>query len=297
MLKSSLRTCSVLAARASAVCAAFIVLLFVSLLPASTAVAAGPATVTVRVEGATETLVPSTEVTTTTEPVVNGGNPPADSCPEPAVSARCSLPPAATGKVRGTAGKSRKGYSKVWDIRSKQLLARPIRSAEAPTGTFGSTTRPKKNTDSAVRKCRPAIRCCSSRCHYEEGKECPNPLAIEAPASADVGKSVQVTVKRYNAKGEASPANGATVTGASTAATTDSGGHATVSFSSAGEVTLQASASESVRGRDHHLRAQRQRRHVWHTGSWRSHADARGYRARAARPIPDRTRSWRRRPA
>jgi hypothetical protein len=54
-------------------------------------------------------------------------------------------------------------------------------------------------------------------------------------------------VKRYNSKGEASPSNGATVTGASATATTDSSGHATLSFSSVGEFTLRASASESVR--------------------------------------------------
>jgi hypothetical protein len=79
------------------------------------------------------------------------------------------------------------------------------------------------------------------------GSTSPTPLGIEAPASANVGESVPVMVKRYNAKGEASPAIGATVTGVATTATTDSGGHATLSFPSAGEFTLRASASESVR--------------------------------------------------
>ena len=39
------------------------------------ALAAGPATVTVRVEGSTETKLPSTVVTTTTASVVKDGNP------------------------------------------------------------------------------------------------------------------------------------------------------------------------------------------------------------------------------
>ena len=44
------------------------------------ALAGTPASVTVRVEGLTETKVPPAQVTTTTEPVVKDGKP-ADSCP------------------------------------------------------------------------------------------------------------------------------------------------------------------------------------------------------------------------
>ncbi len=73
----------------------------------------------------------------------------------------------------------------------------------------------------------------------------PDPLGIEAPASANVGEAVTVTVTRYNAKGEPSPAVGATVTGAAQRASTQSGGHATVSFSGAGRYTLTASATET----------------------------------------------------
>lgn len=75
MLVSSPRTRSVLAGRASVVCASLVLALLVSLLLVPTAFAAGPATVTVRVEGFNgATLLPQTQVTTSTTPVpVEGG--------------------------------------------------------------------------------------------------------------------------------------------------------------------------------------------------------------------------------
>jgi hypothetical protein len=75
----------------------------------------------------------------------------------------------------------------------------------------------------------------------------PLPLGIEAPAAADVGESVPLTVTRYSTKGEGAPATGATISGAPASATADSTGHATVMFSAAGTYTLQATAPESVR--------------------------------------------------
>jgi hypothetical protein len=81
----------------------------------------------------------------------------------------------------------------------------------------------------------------------EAAKECPVPLGVEAQASASVGEPVPVSVKRYNTKGEASPAAGATITGAVTTVSTNSTGHATVSFSGQGMFTLGVSAPESVR--------------------------------------------------
>jgi hypothetical protein len=56
-----------------------------------------------------------------------------------------------------------------------------------------------------------------------------------------------VTVRRFDAKGDGSPAPGATITGASAVATSDAGGHAAVSFSSSGVQLLHASAPGSVR--------------------------------------------------
>jgi len=75
----------------------------------------------------------------------------------------------------------------------------------------------------------------------------PAPLAVEAPPSANVGEAVPVTVRRYSATGEASPAAGASVTGAAAPVSTDAGGHATLTFTSAGQITVRVSAPESVR--------------------------------------------------
>ncbi len=247
MLKSYLRTCSALDARPRVVCVAFIAALSVSLLPMSTAVAAGPAAVTVRVEGATKTLVPSTEVTTTTEPVVNSGSPSADSCP--GTSGLGALQLATGGNWEGTwyGGEVKEGTFEGLGYSVETIAGESYPFSGGSYWDFWINDKPEEEYGLCSAEMQTGDQVLLFPCHYEEGKECPNPLAIEAPASANVDEPVSVTVKRYNAKGEASPANGATVTGASTAATTDSGGHATVSFSSAGEVTLQASASESVR--------------------------------------------------
>jgi len=74
---------------------------------ASAALASGPASVTVRVEGANETLVPPTQVTTTTTPVIKDGNP-AHSCPGTSAAGALEL---ATGAIGTAPGFSGLGYS------------------------------------------------------------------------------------------------------------------------------------------------------------------------------------------
>jgi hypothetical protein len=84
-------------------------------------------------------------------------------------------------------------------------------------------------------------------CHFEEGQECPNPLAIEAPATVGVGEPVPVTVKRYAKDGTAAPAAGASIAGAASSTTTDAAGHAVVTFSQSGRAALHATAPNMVR--------------------------------------------------
>jgi hypothetical protein len=84
------------------------------------------------------------------------------------------------------------------------------------------------------------VECAGSACPPN-----PTPLEIEAPAAADVGEGVPVTIKQYNAQGEASPAVGASVEGGGMAATTDSQGHATLTFTSAGSYTLKVNGATS----------------------------------------------------
>jgi hypothetical protein len=75
----------------------------------------------------------------------------------------------------------------------------------------------------------------------------PLPLAIEAPTSVNVGESVTITIEKYSTGGVPSPVEGATVSGASEAKVSGSGGHATLTFAAPGEYTLRASAPELVR--------------------------------------------------
>src|ERR1700682_5980936 len=85
--------------RAVVLSAAVVVLSLSLLAQATPARAAGPAAVTVRVEGLTETKLASTQVTTTTTPVVKDGNP-AHSCP--GTSAAGALQLATAGNWSGT---------------------------------------------------------------------------------------------------------------------------------------------------------------------------------------------------
>jgi hypothetical protein len=78
-------------------------------------------------------------------------------------------------------------------------------------------------------------------CYSETKGECePEVLGIEAPATAEVGRQVTVTVSRYNAKGEHSPAAGINVGGGGTSAETNAEGRAQLIFSGDGTYTLRA---------------------------------------------------------
>lgn len=205
--------------------------------------AASPASVTVRVEGTSETKVPPTQVTTTTAPVVKDGNP-EHACP--GTSAAGALELATSG---GWGGKWFGGAIKEGHFEG---LGYSVETVLGETHAFGGGAfwdewvdnhegeglchdEPRSNGQVLLFPC------------PETAKECPAPLGIEAPATAGVGEPVPVTVKRYSAKGEASPAVGVAVTGGVTPATTEAMGHAMVTFAGAGMFTLRATAPESVR--------------------------------------------------
>lgn len=76
----------------------------------------------------------------------------------------------------------------------------------------------------------------------------PNPLGIAAPAVAERGAPLSVSVTSYdNVSGAASPALGATVAGGGASATTDALGHATLAIAQTGSIELQVSAPGAVR--------------------------------------------------
>jgi hypothetical protein len=200
------------------------------------AFAGGPATVTVRVEGLTETkLLPST-VTTTATPVFKGENA-AQSCP--GTSALGALQLATAGNWAGP-----------WEAKENQYA---IYTIEGETHEFEASSNANyywsfwlDNKEATVGACDAELQagdqvlffpaCYGAACPTPE----PTPLAIEAPTTANVGEQVDITVEQYNSKGEPTPAVGANVGGGGTSAVTDSQGHATLKFAGDGTFTLRA---------------------------------------------------------
>jgi hypothetical protein len=206
---------------------------------APAALAGTPASVTVRIEGLTETKLPSTLVTTTATPVVKDGIE-ADSCP--GTSALGALQVATAGNWSGP-----------WEAKENQYA---IFTVEGETHEFEASSSANyywsfwlDNKEATVGACDAELQsadqvlffpaCYGAACPTPE----PTPLAIEAPATANAGEAVNVTVKQYNAKGEASPAVGATVGGGGAGAVTDSQGHATLTFFGDATDTLRVSGA------------------------------------------------------
>ena len=210
----------------------------------SSAHAAAPAAVNVRVEGVGQTLVAPTEVTTTSAAVVRDGNL-EHACS--GTSALGALQVATSGNWNGT-WFSGLGYS-------VETIAGESHQFEegAPANFFWSFWLDNKPATTGL--CEAELQPGESvllfpDCFSESGAcpPAPNPLGIAAPAIAQAGTPFTVTVTSYaNASGAPSPAAGATVSGGGVSAIADAGGHATLSLASAGVVTLQVSAPASVR--------------------------------------------------
>jgi hypothetical protein len=214
---------------------AFLAVALFSLFAASSAVAAGtPAQATVRVEGLGETKLPQTVVTTNTTPVVKDGNP-ADSCPGTSALGALDL---------ATAG----NWSGPWEAKYNQYS---IFTIEGETHEFEASASANyfwafwlNDKESELGACETELQpgdrvlffpsCYGASCPMPE----PTPLEIEAAPTANVGEAATVTVKQYNAKGEAAPAVGASIIGGVAGPTTDSQGHATLKFIGAGTYTL-----------------------------------------------------------
>jgi hypothetical protein len=203
------------------------------------AVESSPATVTVRVEGVSETKLPATTVTTSAQPVVKDSNP-EHSCP--GTSALGALQVATAGDWGGKWFEGL-GYSVETILGESHFFEEGsywsfwLDEKEAVTGACGA----------ALQSGDRVLFFPASACF---GEECPAPslpLGVEAPAAAGVGESVAVTVKRYGTSGESTPLVGATVSGGGASATTDAAGHATLSFAAPGQIVLVATAPASIR--------------------------------------------------
>jgi hypothetical protein len=198
--------------------------------------------VTVRVEGLSETKLPPTQVTTTAEKVVKNGNQ-EDSCP--GTSAIGALQVATGGNWTGP-----------WNAKYNQY---EIYSIEGENYPFESGSEANYYWDFWLNYKESNIGACGAVLEPGDqvlffvacyGAKCPpeqSPLGIEAPASASVGEPINVIVKQYTSGGEPSPAVGATITGGGASATTDSTGHATLTFPSAGSYLLRVNGSPTGR--------------------------------------------------
>src|SRR5262249_54784607 len=174
-------------------------------LSAPFAALAGPASVTVRVEGSTETKLAATEVTTTTAPVNKDGNP-ADSCTGTSAAGALQL---ATGGNWTGPWFSGLGYS-----------VETIEGESYPFTGLYYWNFWLDNKPSATGVCAAELSAGDSvlffpECFSEVRGQCPpspNPLGVEAPAVAEAGTPIEVTVASYDhASGALAPAARATV--------------------------------------------------------------------------------------
>jgi hypothetical protein len=245
-------SCSVRSARKRSTLLAFptlavsllAVLVLVLVLAVAPAALAGP-TVTVRVEGLNQTLLAPTEVTTDATPVVKDGNS-AHACS--GLTAAGALERATGGSWGGEWFEGFHGYS-VETVLGETHAFEPAAAANY----FWSFWLDNKAASTGI--CEGELQAGQSilffpECFSETGA-CPappNPLGISAPAVAQRGAPVTVTVTSYdNAGGAASPTVGAAVTGGGAGATTDSAGHATLAIPQTGSIQLQVTAPGSVR--------------------------------------------------
>jgi len=210
---------------------------------AAAGAAAEPTSVTVRVEGLSETKLPPTPVALGTAPVVKDGN----------ASHACGGGTALAALELATGG----NWNGPWNSKFNQY---EIFSIEGETHEFEPSSKANyfwsfwlDEKESEVGACEAQLQPGDRLLFFPScfGEACPSPaplpLGVQAPASAGVGEAVQVTVSRFTPAGVASNVAGATVAGGGASATTDALGHATLSFASAGETLLRVSAPGSVR--------------------------------------------------
>ena len=208
-------------------------LLLVLTVPAALA---APATVTVRVEGATRTLLPRTTVTTTTAPVIKDGT---NSCT--GTSAAGALDLATAGDWLGSwfdglgyGVDAIKGESWAFGNPDNRYWAFWLDNAAASTGVCGAELAGGEEI-LFFPDC------------FGAGCVSPQPLALTAPSSAAVGQPVEIAVKSYAFDGTSSAVAGATVSGAGAGATTGPDGTATLTFTAAGDHVIRATKADFVR--------------------------------------------------
>jgi hypothetical protein len=205
---------------------------------AAPALAAGPADVTVRVEGAAATLVPRTTVHTDTTPIDKDGQ----------AAHTCTGTGPAGALEKATGGDwsgpwfDGLGYS-VQTIRGEthafpapEYFALWINHRSASEGVCGTTNELQQGDD---------VLFFVDRCTFDpQTSSCTTPpvlpLGLTTARSVTPGVPFTVAVVEYSATGTPSPVAGATVTGGDAPATTDAAGQAAVTVSAGGPFGLRA---------------------------------------------------------
>lgn len=205
---------------------------------AGPALAAGPADVTVRVEGAAATLVPRTAVRTDTTAINKDGNP----------AHACSGTGAAGALEKATGGNwsgpwfDGLGYA-VNTIRGEthafpapEYFSLWINHRSASEGVCGTTTELQQGDDVLFF----VDRCVADPVTFLCTNPPVLPLGLSTPRRVTPGVPFTVSVVEYAADGTASPVSGATVTGGDAPAATTGAGSAAVTASAAGPFSLRA---------------------------------------------------------
>ena len=207
------------------------------------ALASRPANVTVRIEGAANTLREEGALRTTPDPVAKGGNPPCTG-----TSAAGALERATAGDWTGTY--SSFGYSVDRIFRESYPFGNGngdywafwVNDKPSPSGVCGFELQEGDEVLFYVDRCFDA---------QPPDFACKNdpvlPLELRAPAGGRTDTPAEVSVVRYDAGGTAAPVGGARVTGPGVDATTGPDGRATVRFGQAGQVRLKAEKAGAAR--------------------------------------------------
>lgn len=192
------------------------------------AIAGTPATVSVRVEGESSTLLPLTTVTTNTTPTPSPGD-----CPGTTVAGALQL--ATEGNwdheeyIRTILGETHE-----WTIGDPRYWALWVNDKYSEEG---ACTLQLHESDRVLFLVDEAT--------APEYVPTVFPLELsEVPTEITQGESATVTVDKYNTEGVASAANGVSVKGGEKTVTTESKGHATVKFNTLGTIELRGTKSK-----------------------------------------------------
>jgi hypothetical protein len=212
-----------------------------SALAVPAALAAGPADVTVRIEGASATLVPRTAVHTDATPVNKDGK----------AGHACSGTGAAGALEKATGGDwsgpwfDGLGYS-VQTIKGEahafpapEYFSLWINNRSASEGVCGTTTELQQGDDVLFF----VDRCVSDPVTFLCTNPPVLPLGLVTPRIVSPGVPFGITVVEYAPDGTATPVAGAEVTGGDGPVTTDAAGSASVTVAATGACSLRATKS------------------------------------------------------